>query len=78
MFYVVSQLAMRQQLQNLFGGAENVRRILMANKDYDFRYLDTPKVIEDSREIFVGTYPAEITDYLRYLRYNIRKPEATL
>lgn len=42
-------------------------------KEYDFRRLDESKVVSDNNEIFIGSYPAEIADYLRYLRYNIRK-----
>jgi len=40
--------------------------------------LGDGKVVSDNSQLFVGTYPAEISSFLRYLRFNIRKPEEQL
>ena len=45
--------------------------------EYDPRKLRS-NFIDNNNKIYIGTYPAEITDYLRVLRYNIRKSEEML
>jgi hypothetical protein len=45
--------------------------------EYDPRKLCN-NFVDNNNKIYIGTYPAEVTDYLRQLRYNIRRSEEML
>ena len=79
-WYVVVPWFMRERIAEIYGNNNNVKRIIYAHdpEKYDFRILDEKKIVSDPNEIFIGTYPMEITQYLKYLRFNIRKPELLL
>jgi hypothetical protein len=76
--YVVYPFIYEKELTNLCATYKNIRRIpLVPFPEYDPRKLKT-NFVDNSNKIYIGTYPAEITDFLRILRYNIRKSEEAL
>ena len=76
--YTVYPHSAEKEMLELCRDHANVRRIAMlAPPHYDHRRLDR-NYVENNTDIYIGTYPAEITEYLRYLRYNIRRPEEQL
>jgi hypothetical protein len=57
---------------------KNLRRVSLAPfPEYDPRKLCN-NFVDNNNKIYIGTYPAEVTDYLRQLRYNIRRSEEML
>ena len=78
MIYVVYPFTMEKELTSLCSSYKNLKRIpLNPFPEYDPRKLRS-NFVDNNNKIYIGTYPAEITDYLRVLRYNIRKPEEML
>ena len=74
MWYAVIPWSLRSSTSSMFDNCDNVKRIIYSTlKDYNFRLLDESKFVSNYNEIYIGTYPAEISDYLHYLRFNIRK-----
>lgn len=56
----------------------NLKRIILnMNPGYNPRALRNNFKLSN-REIYEGAYPAEISEYLKYLRYNIINPEAEI
>ena len=62
-WYVIVPYYLRKKAFEIFGGDNNVKRIIYAPDPniYNFRHLDEGKIVSDKNEIFIGTYPAEIT-----------------
>ncbi len=71
--YVVYPSSCEKEVANLCGTYRNLRRITLS-PEYDPRKLGN-NFVDTNNKIYIGTYPAEVTDYLRKLRYNLRRSE---
>ena len=71
--------ALGPELAKHIGENQNIKKIYMAERDqYNRREMDENKVSKTKDDIFIGTYGAEVTEYLSNLRYNIRRSEYML
>lgn len=77
MVYLVLPLSQLPQA-NTVNNSRLKKIILAPFEEYNFRMLGEEKVVGDNSQLYIGTYPAEISVFLKYLRYNIRKPEEQL